>query len=109
MPDSTILDGRPDAGDLAPKLDGDGFSVWVTPKTPKGYGWEGLLRFDHLSQEQATSTATGNAIAPSPGIAYWFPRQGAVSAAILFDFEQRRQPRLRAGARPTSGAGRSTR
>ena len=24
-----------------------GYSVWITPKTTKG--WEGLLRFDHLS------------------------------------------------------------
>ena len=48
MPASTTFDDRPGAGRRAPKLDGDGYSVWVTPKTPKGYGWEGLLRFDHL-------------------------------------------------------------
>src|SRR5687767_2673818 len=72
---------------ITPKLDGDGFSIWATPKTPKGYGWEALLRFDHLSQEQATSTATGTRDRAIAGIAYWFPRQGAVSAAILLDFE----------------------
>jgi hypothetical protein len=73
---------------LTPKLDGDGFSVWVTPKTPKGYGWEGLLRFDHLSQEQATSAVNSERDRTIAGIAYWFPRQGAVSAAVLFDYEQ---------------------
>jgi hypothetical protein len=71
-----------------PKLDGDGFSAWITPKTPKGYGWEGLLRFDRLAQEQATSSTNGERSRTIAGIAYWFPRQGAVSAAVLFDYEQ---------------------
>lgn len=71
-----------------PRLDGDGFSIWVTPKTPKGHGWEGLLRFDHLSQEQATSAVRGERNRTIAGIAYWFPRQGAVSSAVLFDYER---------------------
>lgn len=70
-----------------PKLDGHGFSAWATPKTPKGYGWEGLLRFDHLIQEQATSTSEGERNRTIAGVAYWFPRQGSVSAAILLDYE----------------------
>jgi hypothetical protein len=71
----------------APRLEGDGFSVWATPKTPKGYGWEGLLRFDHLSQGQATTIRKGTRDRTIAGVAYWFPRQGAVSSAILFDYE----------------------
>jgi hypothetical protein len=71
-----------------PKLDGHGFSAWVTPKTPKGYGWEGLLRFDHLIQEQSTSTTNGERNRTIAGVAYWFPRQGSASAAVLFDYEQ---------------------
>jgi len=70
-----------------PKLDGHGYSAWVTPKTPKGYGWEGLLRFDHLIQEQATSTTNGERNRTIAGVAYWFRRQGSVSAAILLDYE----------------------
>jgi hypothetical protein len=70
-----------------PKLDGTGYSVWVTPKTPKGYGWEGLLRFDHLSQDQATATVKGERNRTILGVAYWFPRQGNVSSALLLDFE----------------------
>jgi hypothetical protein len=72
----------------APELDGHGYSMWVTPKTAKGYGWEGLLRFDHLVQEQAGGTTDGERNRTIAGIAYWFPRQGAVSSAILFDYEQ---------------------
>ena len=71
----------------APRLDGNGFSVWATPKTPKGYGWEGLLRFDHLDQEQSTTTVHGERNRTIAGVAYWFPRQGAVSSALLLDFE----------------------
>jgi len=71
-----------------PKLDGHGFSAWITPKTPKGSGWEGLLRFDHLIQEQSTSTTNGERNRTIAGVAYWFPRQGSVAAAVLFDYEQ---------------------
>jgi hypothetical protein len=71
-----------------PELDSHGFSVWVTPKTPKGYGWEGLLRFDHLLQEQSTSATDGERNRTIAGAAYWFPRQGAVAAALLLDYEQ---------------------
>jgi hypothetical protein len=71
-----------------PKLDGHGFSVWATPKTPKGHGWEGLLRYDHLVQEQALSSIDGERNRTIAGVAYWFPRQGSVSAAILLDYER---------------------
>ena len=61
--------------------------MWVTPKTSKGYGWEGLLRYDHLVQEQTTSTLDGTRDRTIAGIAYWFPRQGTVSSALLLDYE----------------------
>jgi hypothetical protein len=70
-----------------PKLDGSGYSVWATPKTAKGYGWEGLLRFDHLVQDQATSAIESERNRTIAGIAYWFPHRGSVSAAVLFNFE----------------------
>jgi len=71
-----------------PKLDGHGYSVWATPKTPRGHGWEGLLRYDHLVQQQATSSLDGERNRTIAGVAYWFPRQGSVSAALLLDYEQ---------------------
>ena len=80
----------------------------MTPKSPKGYGWEGLLRFDHLVQEQATATADGERNRTIAGVAYWFPRQGAVSAAILLDYEQVNNAITCRRAR-TNAAGRCTR
>jgi hypothetical protein len=71
-----------------PALDSHGFSAWTTPKSPKGYGWEGLLRYDHLVQEQSSTTVDGERNRTIAGIAYWFRRQGAVAAAILFDYER---------------------
>jgi hypothetical protein len=70
-----------------PKLDGHGISVWATPKSSKGWGWEGLLRYDHLVQEQATSALEGTRDRTIAGIAYWFPHQGSVSSALLLDYE----------------------
>jgi hypothetical protein len=71
----------------AARLEGNGFSIWATPKTAKGYGWEGLLRYDRVVMDQLTSTTDGERNRTIAGIAYWFPRQGSVSAAVLFDFE----------------------
>ena len=70
-----------------PELESNGYSFFVTPKTPKGYGFEGLIRFDHLDQEQvnAADAKRNRTIA---GVAYWFPHQGNVATALLFDFEQ---------------------
>jgi hypothetical protein len=70
----------------APSLDGHGFSVWATPKTPAGYGWEGLLRFDRLVQEQS-GTRDSERDRTILGAAYWFPRQGNVAAALLLNYE----------------------
>ena len=71
---------------INPKLDSNGFSAWVTPKTTKG--WEGLLRFDHLERDQTTVTSKGKTDRTIAGISYWFPRQGTVSTVLLLDYEQ---------------------
>jgi hypothetical protein len=71
---------------INPTLDSSGFSVWVTPRTAKG--WEGLLRFDHLEREQTTATVKGKTDRTIAGVSYWFPRQGNVSSALLVDYEQ---------------------
>ena len=68
----------------SPTLDSNGYSVWVTPRTTKG--WEGLLRFDHLDREQATTMVKG-VTAPSPACGPGSP-QGNVSTVLLFDYEQ---------------------
>jgi hypothetical protein len=66
-------------------LAGRGYSAWATPRTTKG--WEGLVRFDHLEPNQDVSGTRDRVIG---GIAYWFPHQGTVSAALLLDLDQTR-------------------
>jgi hypothetical protein len=84
---ATFVSTTDQARAASPELDGHGFSLFATPKTAKGHGWEGLLRYDRLVQEQASSSAEGERSRTIAGVSYWFPKQGAVSAAILFDFE----------------------
>jgi hypothetical protein len=66
-----------------PATDGHGFSMWATPRTTNG--WEALVRYDQLEPNTGVSGTRKRAIG---GIAYWFPHQGAVSTALLFDVEQ---------------------
>jgi hypothetical protein len=73
-------------GNNTPKLDSNGFSVWATPRSTKG--WEGLVRFDHLEREQTTATAKGKTDRTIVGASYWFPHQGNVSTVLLLDYEQ---------------------
>jgi hypothetical protein len=79
-------------------VDSGGYSMWLTPKSSTG--WEGLIRYDHLTPNTAGSFAP---IATSPtistpfesqkqnrtivGAAYWFPHEGSVSSAIMFDYD----------------------
>jgi hypothetical protein len=65
-------------------VDADGWSFWATPKSPDNIGWEGLFRFDHLDPDQSMDGRRDRVIA---GISYWFPHQGGVSTAVMFDFE----------------------
>jgi len=81
----------------------NGYSVWATPRAPRtdGSSWEALLRYDHFTPNTATTPAPAST-SPAPGvtmlndqhqnrtiagIAYWFPHQGNVSTAILFDYD----------------------
>ena len=80
-----------------------GYSIWATPRAPlaNGASWEGLLRYDHWTPNTATTFAPAST-SPAPGVtvlndqhqnrtivgvAYWFPHQGNVSTAILFDYD----------------------
>ena len=66
------------------KVDGKGWSVWATPKTPNDIGWGGLLRFDHIEPDKSLDARRNRTIV---GVSYWFPHQGAIATALLFDFE----------------------
>ena len=78
-----ITDQKDQASATKPLTDGSGWSMWVTPKTTKGF--EGLLRFDHLEPNDTINSRRERAIA---GVAYWLPHQGNVSSAVLLDYEQ---------------------
>ena len=84
-------------------VNGKGYSFWATPRAPmaNGASWEGLLRYDHWTPSTAAALAPAST-SPAPGIttlnnqhqnrtivgvAYWFPHQGNVSTAILFDYD----------------------
>jgi hypothetical protein len=60
-----------------------GWSFWATPKTTKG--WEMLLRYDHLVPDSRTDFQVRTRTIA--GVAYWFPHQGAVSSALLLDYD----------------------
>jgi len=45
---------------------------------------EALLRYDHL---RPNTTLDANRTRTIAGVAYWFPHQGTVSAALLFDYD----------------------
>jgi len=80
--------------DLYPTLDGKGWSFWATPKKvfPNGSSIEGLIRYDHMkpggtASTTAISSPDGLSERWIGGVAYWFPKQGSVSSALLFDVE----------------------
>ena len=69
-------------------IEGEGWSVWATPKLPKpadGSSWEALLRYDRMKPNTAAGGISRRTIA---GASYWFPKQGSVSAALLLDVER---------------------
>ena len=63
--------------------DGEGYSIWATPKSP--IGWEALLRFDHLKPNRTFANQVRKRTIV--GVAYWFPHQGSVTSALLFDYD----------------------
>jgi len=87
----------------AAEVDSQGWAFWVTPKKPlaNGASLEALIRYDHFIPNTATTSAPA-ATAPAPGVtllsqqeqnrwiygvAYWFPHQGAVTTAIMLDYD----------------------
>src|SRR5262249_15938169 len=85
-----------------PVIESNGWAFWATPRYPyeNGSSIEALLRYDHFVPNTSSAFAPP-ASAPSPttpfkdqhqnrsiiGAAYWFPHQGNVSTAILFDYD----------------------
>jgi hypothetical protein len=77
-------------------VDGQGHSLWVTPRST--FGLEGLLRYDRLAPDHRNESLKERWIA---GVAYW-PKVSVatVSSAIMLDYEYVHYARF-APARPT--------
>jgi hypothetical protein len=70
----------------AAKITGEGLSVFVTPFFDrKGRGLEGLLRMDFFDPNVDVAGSQRRLIA---GVAYWFPKPGTATAALLANVEQ---------------------
>ena len=65
------------------EVSGRGFSIWATPRSPSG--WEALLRYDRLTPNTSVDSQVRSRTIL--GVAYWFPLQGGVSTALLFDYD----------------------
>jgi hypothetical protein len=67
-----------------------GYSIWATPRLPfeDGSSWEALLRYDRWTPNTALDSQKQKRIIA--GVAYWFPHQGTVSSALLFDYDGQR-------------------
>ena len=70
-----------------PDVHGAGWSLWVTPKFGKGL--EALVRYDHMRPDVDNLLGGGDGVNKRTiaGLSYWFPHQGNVSSALLFDVE----------------------
>ena len=63
-----------------------GYSIWATPKqSATSVGWEGLIRYDHLTPNTAQDDQKQNRVIT--GVAYWFPHQGNVTSALMLDYD----------------------
>jgi hypothetical protein len=74
----------------AANVSSNGYSIWATPRIPfdTGASWEALLRYDRWTPNTALDSQKQKRIIA--GVAYWFPHQGNVSSAILFDYDGQR-------------------
>ena len=87
----------------AAELSSKGYSIWATPRWPleRGASWEALLRFDQWKPNTSSDVVPASS-SPAPGatlfkdqkqnrtivgVSYWFPHEGNVSTAILFDYD----------------------
>lgn len=97
------LDAKDQVLPTVASIPGKGYAFWVTPRYQfeNQSSWELLLRYDHWTPD------TTDALAPAStapvfgttrlsdqhqnraivGVAYWFPHQGNVSAAIMIDYD----------------------
>lgn len=71
---------------LNPAIEGEGFSVWATPRLATGL--EALVRYDHNTPNDTLSAQKRNRLIA--GVGYWFPRTSGITTAVLLDYETTR-------------------
>lgn len=64
-------------------VEGHGFSAWATPRAKNGL--EALVRYDHMTPDLVSTDQTRTRTIV--GAAYWFPHQGAVTSALMLDYD----------------------
>jgi hypothetical protein len=78
-----VLHAEDRSGATAPTVEADGWSLWLTPRTP--YGVEALLRFDSLRPNRSIDARKHRTIL---GAAYWFNTlKSPLAAALLAEYE----------------------
>jgi len=77
------LDTKDQTSLSKPDVEGKGYSIWATPKSP--IGWEALLRYDYIKPNSAFDSQVRKRTIV--GVAYWFPHQGNVSSALMLDYD----------------------
>jgi hypothetical protein len=66
-------------------VEGKGWSFWLTPKSPKGI--EALIRYDHMTPNESSSTNNQYRERTIIGVSYWFPHTGGPTTAVLLDYD----------------------
>jgi hypothetical protein len=79
------LDAKDQTSVTKLELDRDGYSAWVTPRTPIGI--EALLRYDELTQDK-NATPKPKKKRTVLGIAYWPPLEGGKTIAFMVDYSE---------------------
>jgi hypothetical protein len=71
----------------ATDVEGNGWSVFATPRTSKGI--EALIRHDEMTPNDATASDTQRRKRTIVGVAYWLPHPlGTPLAAIMLDYDK---------------------
>ncbi len=78
-----FIDAKDQPSATRTDVEAKGWSFWLTPKS--SVGWEALVRYDHLTPDTSQSSQVRHRTIV--GVAYWFPHQGAVSSALLLDYD----------------------
>jgi hypothetical protein len=71
------------ANATAKLTEAEGFSAWITPRTP--FGLEALLRYDRMQPDRTIDARRSRAIV---GTAYWFrTMKSPLAAAVMAEYE----------------------